>query len=186
MLLERLRPVTRLVDTVRVVNIRPETPADYEAIAGVVTAAASANDARLVELIRASDNYDPALALVAESESAIVGHILFSYVELRGQRTTRVLALAPMAVGPTHQRTGIGSALVEAGLKKADALGGPLVLVLGHAGYYPRFGFEPARPLGIEPPFSDLPDDVWMIKRLSSYSERFRGTVSYPPAFDVA
>lgn len=89
------------------------------------------------------------------------------------------------AVAPTHQRTGVGTALVEAGLTKADVLGEPLVLVLGHAAYYPRFGFEPARPLGIEPPFPDLPDDVWMIKRMSSYSEQFRGTVWYPPAFDV-
>jgi putative acetyltransferase len=109
---------------------------------------------------------------------------MFSYVELQGEQSTRVLALAPMAVSPLHQRTGIGSALVKAGLERADTMGLPLVVVVGYASYYPRFGFEPARPLGIEPPWPDLPDDVWMIKPLPSYSGRLGGTVRYPPPFD--
>lgn len=168
-------------------NIRVETPADYASIADVLVAAFDSEDeVRLVDAIRTSSGYLPELALVAEQDSTIVGHLLLSYVELLGLEAMRVLALAPMAVAPAHQRIGIGSALVEAGLEKADALSEPLVLVLGHADYYPRFGFRPARSCGIEPPWPDLSEDVWMIKPLSAYSDRFRGTVSYPTAFDLS
>lgn len=166
-------------------SIRPECPADYDAIAELDTITMRHNEARLVELIRESDNYVPELALVAKIGPEIVGHILFSYVSLDGPTTYRVLALAPMAVAPPHQRSGIGRALIEAGLEKIEGMGEPLVLVLGHGDYYPRFGFERARPLGIEPPWADLPDDVWMVKRLPAYSPVIRGIVRYPPAFDV-
>jgi putative acetyltransferase len=115
----------------------------------------------------------------------IVGHILLSSVELHGEQTMRVLALAPMAVLPTHQRVGVGRALVDASIEKAEARREPLILVVGHADYYPRFGFQPARHHGIEPPWPDFPDDVWMVKPLSSFSDRFRGTVRYPTAFDL-
>lgn len=166
-------------------KIRPETPADYDAIAQLDTVTMRENEARLVELIRASDYYVPDLALVAEDDSEIVGHIVFSYVGLQSAATRRVLALAPMAVVPERQRSRIGGSLIEAGLETIEAMHEPLVLVLGHASYYPRFGFEPARPFGIEPPWPDLPNDVWMMKRLASYSPDIRGTVRYPPAFDV-
>lgn len=167
-------------------KIRAESPEDYDAIAKVIGAAFETEDeVRLVDAVRISDGYLPELALVAEQDSMIVGHIVFSYVGLQGAEAMRVLALAPMAVAPTQQRTGIGSALVQSGLKEAEAMSEPLVLVLGHAHYYPRFGFEPARSYGIEPPWPDLPNDVWMVKLLSSYSQRFQGTVRYPPAFDT-
>lgn len=166
-------------------KIRPETPVDYDAIASLDAITMRKNEAELVKLIRTSDYYVPDLALVAEEDSQIVGHIVFSYVELEGATTRRVLALAPMAVLLERQRSGIGSALIEAGFKRSEAIGEPLVLVLGHASYYPRFGFEAARPYGIEPPWPDLPDDVWMMKRLSSYSPDIHGTVRYPLAFEV-
>ena len=54
-------------------------------------------------------------------------------------------------------------------------------IVVGHPAYYPRFGFEPARALGLECTW-DL-DEPWMALRLPRYDPGLRGLVSYPPAF---
>jgi len=53
---------------------------------------------------------------------------------------------------------------------------------VGHADYYPRFGFEPAEPLGIRAPF-DVPAEVWMAYKLPAYTPEAEGTVIYPDAF---
>jgi len=166
--------------------VRPETPSDYEAIGELLRSAfGGAEESELVRSLRASDNYVPDLALVAEEEGKVVGHIVFSYITLKGDEEFRVLALAPMAVTPELQRRGIGGALVEAGLERADDQDEPLVIVVGHPTYYPRFGFESARGIGIEPPSEDFPDDAFMVRRLSRHSERHRGRVVYPPAFGI-
>ena len=167
--------------------VRPETPGDYEAIGELLRSAFGRTvEPELVRSLRASDDYLPDLALVAEENGRVVGHIVFSYVTLKGEEEFRVLALACMAVTPGLQRRGIGGALVEAGLERADDRGEPLVVVVGHPTYYPRFGFESARRHGVEPPSADFPDDAFMIRRLSRYSERHRGRVVYPPAFGTA
>ena len=162
--------------------IRPEQPEDFDSIDKIVAAAFGQSDeAELVRRLRASDCYVPELTLVAEDEGEIVGHIMLSYVGLDGDR---VLSLAPLAVKPGRQRTGAGIELTRAALEAADERGAPLVIVLGHAEYYPRFGFEPARQHGIEPPDPQIPDEVFMVVRLRAYDPRFRGRVTYPPAFD--
>ena len=95
-------------------------------------------------------------------------------------------ALAPMAVHPDFQRRGVGSALVRAGLEAARRLGHKSVVVLGHAEYYPRFGFVPARPRGIEPPLQ-APDEAFMlIELVPGALAGVRGTVRYPAAYDAA
>jgi putative acetyltransferase len=167
--------------------IRPETLDDYAAIGRIVAVAARPQDARLVDLIRESDRYLPDLSFVAVGEDGLVlGYLMLSRVDLVSDVTRQVLCLAPMAVAPTRQRAGVGSTLIRHGLGAAEAQGEPLVLVLGHATYYPRFGFEPARPLGIEPPNGwTIPDEVWMVRRLGTYTAEYRGRVRYPPVFDV-
>ncbi len=128
----------------------------------------------------------PELSLVAERAGAVVGHVMFSYVTLRrAHDEKRVLILSPLAVSPAAQREGIGSALVRAGAAGAEARSEPLVIVEGIPSYYPRFGFERARALGIEPPSPQIPDAAWMARKLSNYDARWRGRVVYPPAFDV-
>jgi putative acetyltransferase len=167
------------------VVVRPERPADHAAIAEVVEAAfGQPNEVKLVELVRESDGYVPELALVAEQDGAIVGHTMFTYVTLRGEEDREVLLLAPVAVAPQRQSLGIGSALVRAGLERADARHEPLVVVQGHPTYYPRFGFESARSHGIKPPSPDIPDAAFMVLRLAAYDARHRGQIVYPPAFD--
>jgi len=110
---------------------------------------------------------------------------MFSYCWLHGETDHRALALAPVSVTPERQNDGIGSALIEEGLRRADAMGEPLVIVLGHPAYYPRFGFKPARSLGILPPDDALPDEAFMVRRLSRYDPTIRGRVEYPEAFSA-
>ena len=166
------------------IGIRPERLADYERIAEVVEAAFGApNEARLVELIRASDRYVPELALVAEEDGATVGHVMLSYSTLAGEEERNVLQLAPVAVTPERQRQGIGGAMIRAGIQGAKARREPLVVVLGSPLYYPRFGFEPCRRYGIEPPTPEM-EPAFMVLPLPDYDERYRGRVVFPPAFD--
>jgi putative acetyltransferase len=166
-------------------NIRCETLTDYPAIAKVnILAFEQENESKLVEEIRCSERYISELSLVAEIEEAIVGHIIFSYIDLIGKETFQVLSLAPLAVLPQFQRQGIGSALVQAGLEKADAIKEAMVLVLGHPQFYTRFGFEPSVNYKIKSPFP-VPEDIFMVKPLQNYQQRYQGKVVYPPAFLV-
>lgn len=86
------------------------------------------------------------VALVAEVGAEVVGHILFSPVDVEQANGKRLVGLAPMAVAPDYQRQGIGSQLVREGLARCRANGFDGVVVLGHAEYYPRFGFVLAPP----------------------------------------
>ena len=169
--------------------VRPETTADHQAVARLLTDAfGGPAEARLVELLRTSPAYIPDLALVAEVDGTVVGHILFTVVAVEDRpagETTPALALAPMAVAPAHQRTGVGTALAGAALERARRRPEAAVIVLGHPGYYPRFGFVPASRFGIEPPWSDIPDDAFLVLPLPGYTEACRGVVVYPPAFDA-
>ncbi len=120
----------------RRVRIRPEADADRAAIRSVVGAAfGSRVEPDLVEAIRASDRFVPELSLVAEIDGEIVGHILVSYVDLEPD-SVRVLQVAPLAVAPTRQRRGVGSALMRKALRLAEERGAPLVLVEGDPRYY--------------------------------------------------
>jgi len=142
------------------------------------------DEAQLVERVLASPQAVPELEFVADEGGGVVGHLLFSHASvlaLNGPR--QVLALAPLAVRPDRQRRGIGIALTEAGLAAADELGEPLVVVLGHQTYYPRFGFVRSDELGITPP-PDYPQSDFFALPLSSYEPSIRGQVAYPPAFD--
>jgi putative acetyltransferase len=89
-----------------------------------------------------------------------------------------------MAVLPSFQRKGIGSSLVRRGLEEARSLGHRVILVVGHPGYYPRFGFVPAKPLGILPPF-EAPSEAFLVLELEPGALLgIRGVVKYSPEFD--
>lgn len=163
-------------------QIRPERPEDFDAIHEIVQAAfGQPDEALLVRRLRSSDAYVPELALVAEIDGELVGHVMLTYAYLDGRR---VLSLAPLAVQVGRQRDGIGTALTREALAKADERGEPMCIVLGHPSYYPRFGFEPARAYGIEPPDPAFPDEAFMVVRLRAYDPALRGRVTYPAPFE--
>lgn len=165
--------------------VRAERAADAAGIGSVHEAAfPTSAEADLVERVRAAADFLADLSLVAELGGMVVGHILLSAVTLdTGGGLESVLQLAPMAVVPEHQREGIGSALVIAGLDAAEVRDEPLVLVLGHPWFYPRFGFRPASAFGIRSPRSG-PDAAFMVKPLTTYRRELSGQVILPPAFD--
>lgn len=129
------------------VVIRSETPADVAAIRDVVIAAfPTPGEADLVEALRHQGL--SRLSLVAEVDGAVAGHILFSPVTIADAHPG--LGLAPVAVHPRLHRQGIGSRLIEEGLRQARASGAHYCVVLGDPAYYERFGFRHARPLGLD------------------------------------
>lgn len=135
----------------------------------------------LVDALRASSEWIPQLSLVAESdEQAVVGYVVCTRGWVDGRPA---LGLGPIAVAPGMQQRGAGSALMHAVLGAADALEEPLVALLGHTDYYPRFGFRPADQLGITPPVAAWASH-FQVRTLSAYRPDLRGTFRYARPFD--
>jgi putative acetyltransferase len=165
------------------VEIRGRTAADDAAIRRLNDDAFGGNyESRLIEDLRAAGL--DAVELVAVEKDDIDGHILFSVLATTiDGRTVPTLARAPMAVLPDRQRRGIGSALVRAGLALARDRDWQAVIVLGHKGYYPRFGFSAALARPLEAPFAG---DTFMALELAPGAlQGKKGRVTYPPAFGV-
>jgi putative acetyltransferase len=154
--------------------IRSARPDDHDAIVALTDAAFGGEE----EALRVVREIEPEISLVYEADSAIVGHVMLTRMEMGEHRPFQ---LSPLSVAPSHQNRGIGSALTREVLRLADEAGEPLVLVLGHPTYYPRFGFEPAAPLGLESPRDFGP--AWMAVKLTAYDPAVRGRVEFPPAF---
>jgi putative acetyltransferase len=140
-------------------------------------------EARIVERLR--QNCPDVLSLVACVEDKIVGHVLFSPVELQSEKKSiEGMGLGPMAVLPEFQRKGVGTALIQTGITKLRILGCPFVVVLGHSGYYPKFGFERASLYGIRSRW-DVPDDVFMVLILDEPAmDEIWGVAHYREEFD--
>lgn len=163
-------------------QIRPERDTDRDAVRAVNAAAfPTPAEADLVDALR--EQARPVISLVAERDGAIVGHILFSPVTLDSRPGLSMMGLAPMAVAPEHQRSGVGLALVRAGLDECRQKGFSAVVVLGHPEYYPRFGFVPAVRYGLRSEY-DVPDEVFMVQELVPGAlEGAPGTIRYHAAF---
>ena len=164
-------------------TIRPETPEDNDSIRYVNEQAfGQKEEAELIEKLR--NRGALTLSLVAVQNNRVVGHILFSPVTVESDCSSfGAISLAPMAVLPEYQRKGIGSQLVRVGLEECRRLGHEIVVVLGHSDYYPRFGFIPAKPKGIDCEF-EVPEEAWMILELreGALAGR-RGIVRFQPEF---
>jgi putative acetyltransferase len=168
--------------------IRPERDSDHPVIAEVVRAAFFKHPdevASFVERIRASEDFIPELALVAEDPSGVVAHVMLSWVGVEGGSRPRILNLTPMSVRPDRQRIGVGTRLIRDALGRAEEAAEPAVMVEGIPAYYPRFGFEPASGLGFIAPHPKIPDEAFMVKRLPGYTPDLAGRIIYPAAFDA-
>ncbi len=169
------------------ITIRKEQTQDIDAIYAVELDAFPANDeAELVNRLRVLGLIW--LSQVAEVDGKIVGHALYSMVTVTdGDTVHEFPALAPLAVSTDYQKQGIGSALMRAGLEVAKAEGHGLMFLVGHPSYYPRFGFQPAKPLGFTSDYvkDDGPHEHFMVAVLDeSLLETVRGHVSYHDAFE--
>lgn len=164
-------------------GIRSANSADAGAIAALNRAAFGGEDeVCIVERLRRDGLV--AVELVAGRGGAIDGHILLSWLPtLMDGRAVKALALAPMAVQPGLQRQGTGGRLIVAALDRARAMGAGAVIVLGHPGYYRRFGFSAALARNLASPFSG---EAFMALELVSGALAGRqGSVSYPSAFGL-
>jgi putative acetyltransferase len=161
--------------------IRPETTADHPAIQEVNRLAFGREDeARLVDALR--DGGYTRLSLVADAEGRVAGHILFSALPIvTPEGTVGALALAPLAVVPSHQRRGIGSMLVREGLRTCAGAGHPIVVVLGHPEFYTRFGFSAMLAGRLNSPYSG--PAFMAVELVPGALEGVEGDVRYPPPF---
>ncbi|MGL4737199.1 MAG: MYG1 family protein [Cellulosilyticaceae bacterium] len=175
----------------KVINVRAIEADDTSKVYDVVqTAFASAEHADgteqdLVVRLRADEKaYVPELELVAEQDGQIVGHVLFTKAAIAEDgKSAETLALAPLAVLPDLQKSGVGTALVNVGLERAKALGYKHVIVLGSDQYYPRFGFKEAAQYGVKAPF-EVPSPYFMALELEDGAlDGVQGVVVYSPAF---
>ena len=164
-------------------EIREEKPCDAADI-GKLNRRAFGGEAegRLVDRLRAEGV--TIASLVAMVDGKLAGHILFSEVVIEtGPGSVRATSLAPMAVCPELQRRGIGSALVRRGLEICRNNGYAIAIVVGHTGYYPRFGFSPEKAKALRSPFAG--PAFMALEFTPGALEGIAGTVIYPPAFSI-
>lgn len=154
-------------------TIRQAVPSDLNAIFDLAVSAFGKSEGleiiQLVDDLLTDVTAQPVLSLVATTNELVVGHVLFSTARLKppGHNLSAAL-LAPLAVHPDFQSRSIGGQLVMEGLRQLSDSHVDLVFVLGHPGYYPRFGFTPAGITGFPAPHP-IPQknaDAWMVQEL--------------------
>ena len=167
--------------------IRQENAADYKEIDNITRKAFDKSGelvADLINLIRESPNYIPALTLVADKDGKIVGHIMLSHLNLDDNGTLyKVVTLSPISVEPKMQKKGIGSLLIKTVIKNADELGEPLIMLEGDPSYYTRFGFKSGKEFGISIALPHWAPEAAMVLPLSKYNQDIKGKIIYPSYF---
>lgn len=162
-------------------NVRQETEKDHNTVRTVhLDAFEGPGEAKLVDLLR--EKASPVVSLVAENDGEVVGHIMFSPVTL-GDYDIKIMGLAPVAVLESKQKKGYGAALINAGLDECRALGYLGVVLLGHADYYPRFGFRTSAEFDIASEY-DVPAENFMALELNEGAfDDVSGIIKYHPVF---
>lgn len=171
-------------------NIRQEQPADHPAVFHLIEKAfrneefTDHQEHHLVNRLRKSEAFIPEFSLVAETDDRIVGHILLTGIKIKnGKRKFDSLALAPVSVLPQYQNRGIGKKLIRSAHQAARKSGHNSIILLGHPGYYSKFGYTPADSFGIELPF-DAPIEYCMAVELTEDGlQEISGIVEYPAEF---
>lgn len=166
--------------------VRPERLADRAAARAVQAAAFDRGEgeppeARLLDELREDDGWMPELSWVAEIDGRVVGHGVCTRGHVGG---VDCVGLGPIGVVSDAQRAGVGSALMYAMIGAAEALGEPLIALLGDPAYYSRFGFVPSTDLGIRPPETSW-GAHFQVLPLSMWTESIEGSFRYAAPFDT-
>ncbi|TBR24587.1 N-acetyltransferase [bacterium] len=164
--------------------IRGEAPEERAASEDIVRAAYGREaEARLVQTLRLSAEFNPKLSVVAANGPELLGYALYARVTMVGTAVVPAAALAVMAVRPERRKLGVAERLVRHGLERCRGIGIQLVFAAGLPQYFARIGFQPAVPLGFKPDWP-VPDDQYSVFDLhGSRLGKCSGTVSYPAAF---
>jgi putative acetyltransferase len=170
-------------------EVRRETEDDFDAVRRVHTeafdrherAGARPPEVALVDELRVSPEFIPELSLVADNGQLVVGHVMATRATV-GPEESPALGLGPLGILPSHQRHGVGIALMEAIIAEAESMGEPMIVLLGLPAYYNRFGFELTCHFGIEPP-----QPVWapnfLVRPGRTYDPAVRGLFTYAEPF---
>ncbi len=168
--------------------IRREEPSDVDAVREVHAEAFATPETLhrtpvevgLVDALRASDAWIPRLSFVATDPAGLViGHVVCSRARVGG---TPALGLGPLGVRVAWQRRGVGSSLMHTIIGAADALDEPVIVLLGHTTYYPRFGFRPALDYGITAPVAQW-GAHFQCRTLNAFTPAVRGEFAYATPF---
>lgn len=163
-------------------EIRKDHPAVYQLVKAAFEGMPSADgdEPELVTRLRKSDAFIPQLSLVAAVGHEVVGYILFTKMRIGSHPS---LALGPMAVLPAFQKRGIGGLLIGEGHRIAKKISYQSVIVVGHADYYPRFGYQRASQWNITTPF-EVPDEAFMAIELDPRAlSNVSGMIAYAKEF---
>lgn len=161
--------------------IRRETAADRPAIHAVTVAAfGRALEADLLDALRADPGWLPPLSMVAVDGAEIIGHVVCTRATVGD---VPALGLGPLSVAPERQNQGVGLALVHAMLGAADALGEPLVALVGDPAYYVRYGFRLSVELGVIPPHPSW-ERHFQVRTLTEWSPAIKGQFTYCAPFN--
>jgi predicted N-acetyltransferase YhbS len=145
------------------------------------------DEAQLVEKLRNNTQFNPNLSFVAVTDKKIVGHILFTPIQI-SSKSISSLALAPISILSEYQRQGIGSQLIEYALNQLKSQGFSSVIVLGHEHFYTKFGFLPAKKYNIRAPMPLENENCFMALELKPQAfpiDDKEGIVQYLPEFGL-
>ena len=139
-------------------NIRLAQETDLDTILKVVETAFSDEENKVIinlvqELSRETPS-PPIKSLVAEVDNQVIGYVSYSPIFLKSVSRISGYILAPLAVSPEHQKQGVGSKLINAGIDILTKDGVGVLLVYGDPDYYGRFGFKEEIGQSFVPPYT--------------------------------
>ena len=172
-------------------RIRSEKKEDYETITKIDDIAFKGKqEGILIKRLRKKREYNKELSLVAVKDEKIIGHVLLFPLFIKTDNSqVKTLSLGPMAVLPEHQKRGVGKELIKKGIEVAKKKGFKSIVVIGHKGYYPKFGFRKSAEYKLRLPekYSKIPSEAFMILELEKNClKEVLGEVQFPKEYDEA
>ncbi|MBN1367851.1 MAG: N-acetyltransferase [Dehalococcoidales bacterium] len=164
-------------------EIRRETPADFPDIYDLVEIAfqtarvSNGKEPDVIDQLRRSGNYVPELALVAEEDGKLIGHIMLTKTFITsGGNKVETLLLAPVSVAFAYRNKGVGTKLMTESFEIAKTMGYKSVIFIGPAYFY-RFGFKPTASFGIRNVRNIPEDNVMACELVPNGLEGINGTI---------